>query len=128
MAVSVATRLSELSASLSLAARLAVTGAARWIVRRPNTVRCPAPSSATNCNCTGARAVKNWFEAKNGPSGEFLIVLCRHSDSVLETLLRMAGREEQLKSKKLIDAKTKLRQMLSLIDELQGRASVPPWV
>jgi hypothetical protein len=32
----------------------------------------------------------------------------------------MPGREEQLKTKKLIDAKTKLRQMLSLIDEPQG--------
>ena len=34
---------------------------------------------------TGAneRAVKNWFDAKNGPSGEFLIALCAHSDEVL---------------------------------------------
>jgi len=72
---------------------------------------------------TGAneRAVKNWFEAKNGPSGEFLIALCRHSDNVLETVLRMAGREQQLKTQKFIDAKAKLRQMLSVIDELQGK-------
>src|SRR5688572_16497619 len=72
---------------------------------------------------TGAneRAVKNWFEAKNGPNGEFLISLCRHSNSVFETVLRMAGREDQLKAKKFIDAKTKLRQMLSMIDELQTK-------
>src|SRR5687768_4897930 len=36
---------------------------------------------------TGAneRAVRNWFDGTNGPSGEFLIALCRHSDEVLET-------------------------------------------
>ena len=72
---------------------------------------------------TGAneRVVKNWFQAKNGPSGEFLIALCRHSDHVLETVLLMAGREEQVKAKKFIDAKAKLRQMLTLMDELQGK-------
>ena len=43
------------------------------------------------------RAVKNWFQAKNGPSGEFLIALCRHSDHALETVLLMSGREEQVK-------------------------------
>ena len=36
--------------------------------------------------------MKNWFDAKNGPSGEFLIALCAHSDEVLETFLLMAGR------------------------------------
>ena len=24
------------------------------------------------------RAVKNWYQGKNAPSGEFLVVLCRH--------------------------------------------------
>ena len=43
---------------------------------------------------TGAneRTVRNWFEAKNGPSGELLVALCRHSDEVLATVLRLAGR------------------------------------
>lgn len=53
---------------------------------------------------TGAneRAVKNWFQANNGPSGEFLIALCRHSDHALETVLLMSGREEPVKAKKFI--------------------------
>lgn len=36
---------------------------------------------------TGAneRAVKNWLDAKNGPSGEHLVALACHSNSVLET-------------------------------------------
>ena len=38
----------------------------------------------------GERAVKNWFEGKNGPNGENLVELVRHSDEVLEALLSMA--------------------------------------
>jgi hypothetical protein len=71
---------------------------------------------------TGAneRAVKNWFEARNGPSGESLITLCRHSDEVLETFLLMAGRGEQVKAKKIVDATKGLRDLLRLLDELQS--------
>src|SRR3989442_8637025 len=71
---------------------------------------------------TGAneRAVKNWFDAKNGPSGEFVIALCAHSDEVLETFLLMAGRTEHVKAKKIAEASNKLREILSLLDSLQG--------
>jgi tRNA A37 threonylcarbamoyladenosine synthetase subunit TsaC/SUA5/YrdC len=64
------------------------------------------------------RAVKNWFDAKNGPSGELLIALCRHSNQVLETVLLLAGRTDHIKAKKLVDAKHKIREMLALLDEL----------
>lgn len=47
------------------------------------------------------RAVKNWFNGINGPSGEFLILLCRHSDTVLETFLMLAGHGELVKVKKI---------------------------
>ena len=71
---------------------------------------------------TGAteRAVKNWFQAKNGPNGESLIRLCRHSDQVFETVLLLAGREEHLRVKKLGDLKATLRQMLALISDLEA--------
>lgn len=71
---------------------------------------------------TGAneRAVKNWFDAKNAPSGEFVVALCRHSDEVLETFLLMAGREKQVKAKRIIDATNGLRELLALLDELQA--------
>jgi hypothetical protein len=69
------------------------------------------------------RAVRNWFDGRNGPSGEFLVALCRHSDEVLETVLMLAGRSELVAAKKLADAKDKLRQMLALIDELQDPPS-----
>ena len=52
---------------------------------------------------TGAneRAVRNWFDAKNGPNGEFLIALCRHSDEVLEAVLKRAGRTAHGKTVRL---------------------------
>ncbi len=67
----------------------------------------------------GERAVKNWFEGKNGPNGENLVELVRHSDEVLEALLSMAGREDILAGKLLVDARDKLAEMLEIIDELQ---------
>ena len=71
--------------------------------------------------CTGAteRTVKNWFQGKNGPNGENLIDLMRCSDEVLEVVLWMAGREEVLAGKMLVDAREKLGEMLNIIDQLQ---------
>ena len=70
---------------------------------------------------TGAneRAVKNWVYAKNGPSGEFLVALIRHSEEVLESILLLSGRSELVRAKKLVDARQKLGEMLALIDEIQ---------
>ena len=64
------------------------------------------------------RAVKNWFNGINGPSGEFLILLCRRSDMVLETFLMLAGHGELVKVKKFGDVKTKLNEMLLLLGDL----------
>ncbi len=78
---------------------------------------------------TGARerTVKNWFEGKNGPNGENLVELVRHSDEVLEALLLMAGREDILAGKLLIDAGDKLVEMLEIINQLQaGNSAADP--
>jgi len=72
----------------------------------------------------GERTVKNWFEGKNGPNGENLVELMRHSDEVLEALLLMAGREDILAGKLLVDARDKLVEMLKVIDQLHADASV----
>ena len=76
----------------------------------------------------GERTVKNWFEGKNGPNGENLVKLVRHSDEVLEALLFMAGREDILAGKMLVDARDKLTEMLEIIDQLQvgDSAADPP--
>ena len=66
------------------------------------------------------RAVKNWFDAKNGPSGENLVGLLRHSDEVLETVLSLAGRQDLIVARKLTGAREKLKEMLAMIDDLQA--------
>ena len=76
----------------------------------------------------GERTVKNWFGGKNGPNGENLVELLRHSDEVLEALLLMAGREDILAGKLLVDARDKLVVMLEIIDQLYAgdSAADPP--
>jgi hypothetical protein len=71
---------------------------------------------------TGAneRAVRNWFEGKNGPSGEHLIGLARRSNAVLEAFLVLAGRERVLTAKLVVDAKDKLIEILERIRQLEG--------
>lgn len=80
-----------------------------------------ARKTVVGLTAANERAVKNWFEGRNGPSAGFLITLCRHSDDVLEAVLNLAGRRDLLAAKKLVDAKNKLREMLSLLDEIEGK-------
>lgn len=65
------------------------------------------------------RAVKNWFSAKNGPTGQHLVDLVRNSDEVLEAVLLMSGRRELVVAKKFADTKQVLLKMLKLIGDLQ---------
>ena len=71
----------------------------------------------------GERTVKNWFAGKNGPNGKNLVELVRHSDEVLDALLLMAGREDILAGKLLVDARDKLVEMLEIIDQLLAGSS-----
>lgn len=72
---------------------------------------------------TNPRAVRNWFAANNGPNGENLVVLARHSEEVLETVLQLAGRQDLVTARKLAGAREKLREMLEMIDDLQSGPS-----
>ena len=65
------------------------------------------------------RAVRNWFEAKNAPSGENLVILLRHSDEVLEAVLRLADRQDLVAARKLSSAREKLQEMLAMIDDIE---------
>jgi hypothetical protein len=71
---------------------------------------------------TGAneRTVRNWFDAKNGPSGESLIALCRHSDEVLVTVLRMAGRTTHVRAVRITLAQQTARDLCAILDTLDG--------
>ena len=69
----------------------------------------------------GERTVKNWFAATNGPSGEHLVALVRHSDAVLAVFLAMSGRPHAIMGSKLADIRDRLAETLTFIDELTGR-------
>ena len=66
---------------------------------------------------TGAseRTVKNWFAGISGPSGEHLIEIVRHSDAVFAVVLLLAGRDQAIAAKKLVDARDTLAAMLEII-------------
>ena len=69
---------------------------------------------------TGAneRTVRNWFEAKNGPSGELLVALCRHSDEVLATVLKLAGRALHGRAMKIAFAQRAAHDLCAILDAL----------
>jgi hypothetical protein len=71
---------------------------------------------------TGAneRSVKNWWTGQNGPSGEHLITLARHSDEVLGAILALAGRQEILANKKVSDIRRLLGSCFTELDELMA--------
>jgi hypothetical protein len=71
---------------------------------------------------TGAneRTVKNWLAGRYGPNGKHLIRLFRHSDEVLDALLRLAGREEVIAAQGLASVREVLAQALVRIDLLMG--------
>lgn len=71
------------------------------------------------------RAVKNWFMAKNGPTGQYLVELIRISDEVLEAVLLMCGRDELVINNKLLCSRSVLIRMLNLIGDLQQISAQP---
>ena len=66
---------------------------------------------------TGAseRTVKNWISGASGPSGKHLIEIVRNSESVFATVMLLAGREQVVAAKKLVDARDTLAAMLEII-------------
>lgn len=71
---------------------------------------------------TGAneRTVKNWLAGKHGPSGTHLIGLVRHSKSVLEVLLVLAGQEQKLAVLTLSQVRAVLAETLQKIDSFMA--------
>jgi hypothetical protein len=64
------------------------------------------------------RAVRNWFEGKNSPSGENLVILMRHSDLVLRTMLSLADRQDLVLAIGLADLRRQLVDAVAAIDGL----------
>ncbi len=74
---------------------------------------------------TGAneRAVRNWFEAKNGPSGCHLISLLQHSDPVLIAVLSLSGRSILVER---VHVETICGDLRALLDRLAGTVAGEP--
>ena len=66
------------------------------------------------------RTVKNWFGGRNGPNGDGLMSLMRHSDEVLRTVLRLSGRDDLLIAAEAVKARARLRESMAVIDRLLG--------
>jgi hypothetical protein len=65
------------------------------------------------------RAVRNWFEGKNGPNGEYLVKLIRHSDVVLEAVLALADRSDRALAVSLNGLRFHLVEAVAAIAQLQ---------
>jgi hypothetical protein len=70
---------------------------------------------------TNERAVRNWFEGRNGPSGENLVQLIKHSDAVMETVLELSGRRALLTATKLLSLRDHLKDIVDAIDHLHSQ-------
>jgi hypothetical protein len=65
------------------------------------------------------RTVRNWLDGTNGPSGEHLVSLMRHSNAVLEATLTLAGRTPSGNDERLANVR---RQLLVILSEFEGDA------
>ncbi len=64
------------------------------------------------------RSARNWFEGKNGPSGESLIRLLQHSDLVLRAVLDLAGRQDIRAVAGLPGLRRQLLDLVATIDSV----------
>ena len=85
-------------------------------------VRCAAIVGQTVAKLTSSneRAVRNWFDGKNSPSADNLVILMRHSDQILRTVLELADRRDLVLAVGLDGLRAQLVDVLSAIDEVQG--------
>jgi len=67
------------------------------------------------------RAARNWLEGKNGPNGEYLVRLMRHSDVILKTLLVLADRSDLVLATKLDGLRLHLAEAIAAIDEARSQ-------
>ncbi|MFC3441205.1 hypothetical protein ACFOKF_08335 [Sphingobium rhizovicinum] len=64
------------------------------------------------------RAVRNWFEGKNSPSAENLVILMRNSDLILRTVLTLADRHDLVVAVGLAGLRRQLMDAVAAIDGL----------
>ena len=69
---------------------------------------------------TGAneRIVKSWFAGTYGPSGEHLLILARHCDEVLDSMIEIMDRRELLIGHKILDMGRRVRELVEALGAL----------
>jgi len=68
----------------------------------------------TNSN---ERAVRNWFESKNAPSADNLVILMKHSTHVLKAVLELADRPDLVLAVGLKGLREQLVDAVAAIDK-----------
>lgn len=63
------------------------------------------------------RAVRNWFDSKNGPSADNLVILMRHSNLVLKTVLELSDRPDLVLASGILGLREQLADVLAAIDK-----------
>jgi hypothetical protein len=79
-----------------------------------------AAKTTTKWTGVNERTAKNWILGYCGPSGEHLIELMRHSDTVLAVVLELAGRDEALTTERVKLVRQQLRAALKRLDAIYG--------
>lgn len=79
-----------------------------------------AAKSITKWTSVNERTAKNWILGYYGPSGEHLIELMRHSDTVLAVVLELAGRDGALTEQRVKHFRQELRAVLNSLDAIYG--------
>jgi hypothetical protein len=64
-----------------------------------------------------ARTAKNWLSGRSGPTGAHLVALMRSSDLVFEEVLRMAGREQTISGRRLVEARELIKRAEVLLED-----------
>lgn len=84
-----------------------------------------ARATKTVMHWTGAsdRAAKYWLSGVRGPDGRHLVLLARHSDTVLHSLLQMAHRDAYELAIELGAARAALMRAMAVIDALTPSSS-----
>lgn len=72
----------------------------------------------------GERTVKNWFVAKNAPSGDHFLELVRHCPDMLDEFLAAAGQKERLAGVSVRAARLALVTSILALDKLMDREDV----
>jgi len=79
-----------------------------------------AAKTITKWTGVNDRTAKNWILGYCGPSGEHLIELMRHSDTVLAVVLKLAGRDRVLAEEQVKHFRHELRVVLDSLDAIYG--------